>query len=239
MRRSRRRRAQVGRDPEEPLSDGSTHCRSSSSRRTATVWSGEATMVIARTVEGDIGVLRGHAPVLSLLARRSVEIRTVDDGTPWWPPSTAASSRSPTTGSRSCPSTPSSATRSTSRRPAPARGAQGTRRRERGRPRPGSGPPRRPLDGAPERSDDAGLAVAARRCGHRAGSSCSTAWAWSSGAGCWPATAAPSSSATAPGRQGRARLGARARALLGRRRSSGSGSSPCARGRSRSGTAAT
>ena len=31
-----------------------------------TVWSGEATMVIARTVEGDIGVLRGHAPVLSL-----------------------------------------------------------------------------------------------------------------------------------------------------------------------------
>jgi F-type H+-transporting ATPase subunit epsilon len=43
------------------------------------VWSGEATMVIARTVEGDIGVLRGHAPVLSLLTEAIVEI-TGDDG---------------------------------------------------------------------------------------------------------------------------------------------------------------
>ncbi len=39
-----------------------------------TVWSGEASMVIARTVEGDIGVLRGHAPVLSLLTEAVVEI---------------------------------------------------------------------------------------------------------------------------------------------------------------------
>ena len=39
-----------------------------------TVWSGAATMVIARTVEGDIGVLRGHAPVLSLLTEAIVEI---------------------------------------------------------------------------------------------------------------------------------------------------------------------
>ena len=44
-----------------------------------TVWSGEATMVIARTVEGDIGVLRGHAPVLSLLTQAIVEI-TAEDG---------------------------------------------------------------------------------------------------------------------------------------------------------------
>lgn len=43
------------------------------------VWSGEATMVIARTVEGDIGVLRGHAPVLSLLTEAIVEI-TAEDG---------------------------------------------------------------------------------------------------------------------------------------------------------------
>ncbi len=43
------------------------------------IWSGEATMVIARTVEGDIGVLRGHAPVLSLLTEAIVEI-TADDG---------------------------------------------------------------------------------------------------------------------------------------------------------------
>jgi len=43
------------------------------------VWAGEATMVIARTVEGDIGVLRGHAPVLSLLTEAIVEI-TDDNG---------------------------------------------------------------------------------------------------------------------------------------------------------------
>ena len=39
-----------------------------------TVWSGSATMVIARTVEGDVGVLRGHAPLLSLLTDAVVEI---------------------------------------------------------------------------------------------------------------------------------------------------------------------
>lgn len=44
-----------------------------------TVWSGEATMVIAKTVDGDIGVLRGHAPVLSLLSEAIVEI-TAEDG---------------------------------------------------------------------------------------------------------------------------------------------------------------
>jgi len=43
-----------------------------------TVWSGEATMVIARTVEGDVGVLRGHAPMLSLLTEAVVEIAQVD-----------------------------------------------------------------------------------------------------------------------------------------------------------------
>ena len=31
------------------------------------VWSGQASRVIARTVEGDLGVLSGHAPLLSLL----------------------------------------------------------------------------------------------------------------------------------------------------------------------------
>ncbi|MBJ7358654.1 F0F1 ATP synthase subunit epsilon [Nocardioides sp.] len=43
-----------------------------------TVWSGEASMVIARTVEGEMGILRGHTPVLSLLADAVVEIDTVD-----------------------------------------------------------------------------------------------------------------------------------------------------------------
>jgi F-type H+-transporting ATPase subunit epsilon len=44
-----------------------------------TVWSGDAAMVIARTVEGDLGILRGHTPVLSLLTEAVVEIQV--DGT--------------------------------------------------------------------------------------------------------------------------------------------------------------
>jgi len=32
------------------------------------VWSGEATMVIARTTEGELGILPGHAPLLGELA---------------------------------------------------------------------------------------------------------------------------------------------------------------------------
>ena len=43
------------------------------------VWSGEATMVKAKTVDGDIGVLRGHTPVLSLLSEAVIEI-TAEDG---------------------------------------------------------------------------------------------------------------------------------------------------------------
>jgi F-type H+-transporting ATPase subunit epsilon len=44
-----------------------------------TVWSGAATMVSAKTVDGDIGILRGHSPVLSVLAEAIVEI-TPEDG---------------------------------------------------------------------------------------------------------------------------------------------------------------
>ncbi|BEP11801.1 F0F1 ATP synthase subunit epsilon [Acidothermaceae bacterium B102] len=40
------------------------------------VWSGEATMVIARTTEGEIGILPGHAPILGVLVDGStVEVR--------------------------------------------------------------------------------------------------------------------------------------------------------------------
>ena len=39
-----------------------------------TVWSGGANQVSARTVEGDLGVLRGHTPLLSLLSPSLVEI---------------------------------------------------------------------------------------------------------------------------------------------------------------------
>ena len=30
------------------------------------VWSGEASMVVARTLDGDLGVLPGHTPVLAV-----------------------------------------------------------------------------------------------------------------------------------------------------------------------------
>ncbi len=39
------------------------------------VWSGEATFVLARTADGEIGVLRNHAPVLSVLDPSAVVIR--------------------------------------------------------------------------------------------------------------------------------------------------------------------
>jgi len=42
------------------------------------VWSGEASMVIARTTEGDLGILRGHSPLLSLLTDAAVEITSPD-----------------------------------------------------------------------------------------------------------------------------------------------------------------
>lgn len=45
------------------------------------VWSGEASMVIARTTEGDVGVLPGHAPMLSLLIEGVVDIRTPENET--------------------------------------------------------------------------------------------------------------------------------------------------------------
>jgi F-type H+-transporting ATPase subunit epsilon len=36
------------------------------------LWSGEASIVIAKTLEGDIGVLTGHSPVFGVLAEASV-----------------------------------------------------------------------------------------------------------------------------------------------------------------------
>jgi F-type H+-transporting ATPase subunit epsilon len=41
------------------------------------LWSGEASMVIAKTLEGDIGVLTGHPPVLGILADGSA-VRVLD-----------------------------------------------------------------------------------------------------------------------------------------------------------------
>ena len=45
------------------------------------VWSGEAVRVIARTSEGDIGILPNHAPVLSLLVDGVVDVTTTENET--------------------------------------------------------------------------------------------------------------------------------------------------------------
>ncbi|NBX94937.1 MAG: F0F1 ATP synthase subunit epsilon, partial [Actinobacteria bacterium] len=38
------------------------------------VWSGDAKMVIAKTVEGEIGLLAGHEPMLAILGSGEVRI---------------------------------------------------------------------------------------------------------------------------------------------------------------------
>ncbi|PJJ61581.1 F0F1 ATP synthase subunit epsilon [Compostimonas suwonensis] len=38
------------------------------------VWSGEAEMLVARTVDGEIGILSGHEPVLAILATGEVRV---------------------------------------------------------------------------------------------------------------------------------------------------------------------
>ena len=43
---------------------------------TAEVWSGEAEMVVAKTTEGEIGILAGHEPTLGVLAAGEVRITT-------------------------------------------------------------------------------------------------------------------------------------------------------------------
>ena len=45
------------------------------------VWSGEATMVIARTTEGDVGILPNHAPMLSTMVHGIVDVTTSDNET--------------------------------------------------------------------------------------------------------------------------------------------------------------
>ncbi len=47
----------------------------------AEVWSGEANLVIARTLDGEIGVMAGHVPLLGVLADEGeVRIRTGGSG---------------------------------------------------------------------------------------------------------------------------------------------------------------
>ena len=42
------------------------------------VWSGKSSNIIAKTVEGDIGILPGHEPVLAVLVPGAVEIFSED-----------------------------------------------------------------------------------------------------------------------------------------------------------------
>ncbi|WP_445996151.1 F0F1 ATP synthase subunit epsilon [Okibacterium fritillariae] len=43
------------------------------------VWSGQASMVVAKTVEGEVGILPGHEPMLAVLAEGQVRV-TTDNG---------------------------------------------------------------------------------------------------------------------------------------------------------------
>jgi F-type H+-transporting ATPase subunit epsilon len=45
------------------------------------VWSGEAKMVIARTTEGDVGILPNHAPMLSTMVHGIVDVTTTENET--------------------------------------------------------------------------------------------------------------------------------------------------------------
>jgi len=45
------------------------------------IWSGTATMVIARTLDGELGILPGHVPVLGVLETGPVRVKTTDGET--------------------------------------------------------------------------------------------------------------------------------------------------------------
>lgn len=47
----------------------------------SSVWSGEAKMVVAKTVEGEIGLLPGHEPMLAILASGEVRVTLADGNT--------------------------------------------------------------------------------------------------------------------------------------------------------------
>lgn len=45
------------------------------------IWSGQASMVVARTTEGEIGILAGHEPLLAILASGEVRLTTTSGST--------------------------------------------------------------------------------------------------------------------------------------------------------------
>ncbi|MFO7300606.1 MAG: F0F1 ATP synthase subunit epsilon [Actinomycetes bacterium] len=44
----------------------------------ATVWSGDATIVVARTPEGELGIMANHEPLMGALVTGAVEIQPVE-----------------------------------------------------------------------------------------------------------------------------------------------------------------
>jgi F-type H+-transporting ATPase subunit epsilon len=48
---------------------------------TEKVWTGEASFVLARTTEGDLGVLPGHTPLFGVLVDGLVSIKETDGST--------------------------------------------------------------------------------------------------------------------------------------------------------------
>ena len=42
------------------------------------LWTGEATQVVARTTEGEIGILSGHEPILAILAPGESRVTATD-----------------------------------------------------------------------------------------------------------------------------------------------------------------
>ena len=46
----------------------------------ATLWSGVATFVVARTIEGEIGIYANHEPLLAALSTGAVEVQEADGG---------------------------------------------------------------------------------------------------------------------------------------------------------------
>lgn len=44
----------------------------------AEVWTGDVSLVVAKTVEGEIGIMAGHEPILAILAEGEVRITQTD-----------------------------------------------------------------------------------------------------------------------------------------------------------------
>ena len=63
------------------MSDKSLHVELVAADRL--VWSGEAQRVIARTTEGDVGILPGHAPMLAIMVEGVVDVLTTE-GETWF-----------------------------------------------------------------------------------------------------------------------------------------------------------